>query len=263
MTIYFLLVLYVNSKLSSRPSANIYNNCHKVWATRGFVPKGSNWKSIANSLTSVNEANRLGAKGSEVDVYFDSQLNRFILSHDKPYNLKDGQLLTLETLIDHLPSSFNLWIDFKQMSHLTGKEMEQAVSRLNRLVQNKRDKNTLYIEGESPTNLSYFVDAGYKTILDTHPLPNSNIASGFVLNIYKIVYYFGDYTVLGLPYSKDNEPIYTGKNIKSLDNIPVFIYHVEDNEELFKKLIMMKDVKVILNQHDYINYYNMSSCQTF
>ncbi|MBV34381.1 MAG: hypothetical protein CMP47_02825 [Rickettsiales bacterium] len=48
------------------------------------------------------------------------------------------------------------------------------------------------------------------------------------------------------------------QNIKSLDNIPVFIYHVEDNEELFKKLIMMKDVKVILNQHDYINYYNMS-----
>lgn len=255
-----MLLLYVNYKISNRDVDNIYENCNKVWATRGFVSQDGNWKNNANSLTSLQKAHRLGAKGSEVDVYFDSRLNSYIVSHDKPYNLKDGQLLTLETLFSHLPTSFYFWIDFKKMSHLSDKEMNQAVTRLNEITKYRLDKKQLYVEGESPVNLLYFVDAGYNTILDSHPLPNNYIASSFVLNIYKIVYYFGDYTVLGIPYSKNNEPIYTGENINALNNIPVFIYHVIDNKEIFEKLLKIDEVKVVLNQHDYKNYYLMSNC---
>ena len=43
----------------------------------------------------------MDAKGVEIDMFYDSELNNYVVSHDYPYNLKNGSVLTLFELTRH------------------------------------------------------------------------------------------------------------------------------------------------------------------
>jgi len=66
-----------------------FDQTRKIWGHRAF------WKNAEqNSITAYKAAFDLGAPGTELDVFFDVKLQDFIVSHDFPYNLKDGRMLT-------------------------------------------------------------------------------------------------------------------------------------------------------------------------
>ena len=56
-----------------------FPTCKKVWGHRGFAAAGGE-----NSLRSVQTAFNRGAKGVEIDILFDRELNDFVVSHDRP-----------------------------------------------------------------------------------------------------------------------------------------------------------------------------------
>ena len=152
----------------NRNQVDIYNNCHKIWATRGLVTEGDlSLTSSGNSIKTIKLAFQEGAKGSEVDVFFDNSLEQYIVSHNYPYQSINGKVLSLEELFNAIGSEFYIWLDLKKLGRLSSQQMVVAVNRLKMITTTAGNKDKIYIEGEDPVNLGYFRDADFKTIFDT------------------------------------------------------------------------------------------------
>ena len=269
---YLAMIKYIDVQLAKQTYADAYQDCFKVWATRGLVANGSDEtnnvqnlenrdRSGVNSISSIQAAFDAGARGTEVDLFFDVKMDRYIISHNYPYFLKDGELLTLEKLLKETGGKNYYWLDFKKLRHLSKDEAKQAVSRLEFIIKDNNLKPWIYIEGADPVNLSLYAKAGFNTLFDVHPMPESEPLTRFVANVYKAAYYFGGFTVMGMKYGEEADPVY-GKTIrKTLGNIPVFIYHAPDNNALLKELSKEPQVRVILNRDDAVNHYLINSCE--
>jgi len=259
---YYLMVAYVDHQLKDRSYTGVYNDCHKIWAARGLVVEGPDItpNGTQNSIESISLAFSKGARGTEVDHYYDTELKQFIVSHDRPYNLKNGSLLTLETLFNATGEKGYFWLDFKKLRNLNKEEVNAAALRLEKITEKYGLKKRIYVEGENPTNLSVFRKAGFNTILDTHPLTDNNPFTPMVINLYKALFYFGDFTVMAMNYGEIDDPIYGPRTQKSLGDIPVFIYHVADDAELLSTLSASTSVRVLLVQNHSLNRYQVNSC---
>jgi hypothetical protein len=259
---YFLMMAYVNEQLKERDYTGVYNDCHKIWAARGLVVEGPNITpdGTQNSIESIRLAFAKGAMGSEVDHYYDVNKKEFIVSHDRPYNLKKGGLLTLEELFSETGEDGYFWLDFKKLRHLNEHEIKTAVQRLDAIAPGDLRKR-IYVEGEDPVNLSFFRRAGFNTIMDTHPLSDKNPFAPMVINLYKALFYFGDFAVMAMNYGEINNPIYGSNTQQLMSNIPVFIYHVADDSELLADLLGLASVRVVLMQNHSLNRYGVGACQ--
>ena len=259
--LYLLTLNYVNNQLSARTVSGIYNQCHKIWATRGLVTEGDlRHTSSGNSIKTVQRAFSSGAKGSEIDVFFDPKLNQYIVSHNFPYRLKEGKLLSLQELLNEIGSEYYIWLDLKKLGHLTTNEVEAGVARLQEISKLTDNKDKLYIEGEDPFNLGIYRDAGFNTIFDSQPLVEGSWGSSFVMNVYKLAYYFGDFSVLAMNFEKRGIPIY-GENAElALRNVPLFIYHVPDKVPILERLSAISNIRVVLNTDQSANRFDLNSC---
>jgi len=263
------IVIYVDKQLQSRDySAGVYNNCHKVWAARGLY----NSRSEQNTPKAMQRAFSLGAMGAEVDVHFDLTLKRFIVSHDHPvkdangklvYTQKNGKLLFLEDFLKQVGKDHYFWLDFKNLGALDDQQTALVIQRLEKITQFDNLKERVYIEGSNPLLLPKYTKAGFKTIFGIHPIRESLFSSSFVINIYKLGYYFSDSTVIGMANGKYvDDPVYGTKTRENLKNIPLFLFHVPDNEKLIQDLMTIKNVKVVLVGKDLsINRYDITACK--
>ena len=229
-------------KLEQRSHTGVYNNCHKIWSARGIYES----RQLQNSIQSINAAFRMDAKGVEIDMFYDSELNNYVVSHDYPYNLKNGSVLTLFELLNNLEQIEYIWIDFKKLRKLGKNQLRQAISRLEELSAMFDIKDKFYIEGGDPFNLHKFALAGFNTIFDIHPLPSSYALSGFMIGLYKVAYWLGGFSVIGLQYSDDGELTFDETMSERLESIPLFIYHVPENKQNLDRLLRLPNVRVFL-----------------
>lgn len=257
-----LASLYVDRQLAQRSYAGIVDDCHKIWGARGLVQEGPDItpNGSQNSITSVALALSRGARGNEVDVYFDRDWGEFIVSHDIPYNLKKGAILTLENLFQATGKQGYIWLDFKKLRHLNNAELAQSVDELARISASGDLKRRIYVEGEAPFSLAAYRAAGFNTIFDTHPLPESTPLASAIIAVYKLVYYIGDYSVMAMNYGEIDDPIYGPRTRRQLGNIPVFIYHVDDHAETLQALSNMPAVRVILVENHSLDRYGVNAC---
>jgi len=262
-----LTVLYVDEHLEKNRDTKIYDSCYKVWSSRGLYRNYHN----QNSIQSFVNAFKKGALGAEVDFHYDVKTDRFIISHDHPvkdsngnlvYTKKNGKLLTLEALFNVVGKGHYFWLDYKNLDKLSTAETQQAIARLLYITQGDGIRERLYIEGSNPLLLSMYTDAGLRTILGIHPLRESNLLSSIVVNGYKMAYYFNNISGLALAYGSVNDPIYGAKTEKSLGNIPLFLFHVPDDQKLLHQLVHNKRVKVLLVGRDKsLNRFHINSCE--
>ena len=259
---YLAMVIYVDYRLPGRDYSDVYQSCFKVWAARGLVVEGPDITEggTQNSIESISLAFDEGASGTEVDVYFDTERGEFIVSHDYPYLLKNGEILTLEKLFAAIGGRGYFWIDFKKLRHLDDAQLSRSVAELTRISSKGSMKSRIYVEGEAPFSLAAYRDAGFKTIFDTHPEEQSSPFSAFMLNVYKSVYYFGDYSVMGINYGRIDDPIYGDRARQLLAGIPVFVYHVDDDAETLENLAKTNTVRVILVENHSLNRYRLNAC---
>lgn len=260
---YHILLGYVERQLEARSHENAYNECKKVWATRGLIDENeTDVLNAQNSIASVRNAFAHGAVGTEIDHFYDTELKKFIVSHDRPYKLKDGELLTLEKFFNEAGNgSEYFWLDFKKLRHLSDDEMQDVVARLNDITQHHELKRRIYIEGANPHNLSILKHAGFNTIFDTHPRPESFVLTTLMVNLYKIIYYFGDYTVMAMKHGDSDNPNYGPKAKAALGDIPVFLYHVPDEPALLQELSKSPVVRVFMLNGHTINRYTTTACK--
>lgn len=266
VVVYNATILYVEKNLQTNHYENIYDDCHKVWSARGFY----NNHAEQNSISSFSRAFSLGSKGAEVDLYFDIKSERFIISHDRPkksekgellYTEKEGSILTLEKLILSVGIEHYFWLDYKNLDRLSDENTAKAIARLSKITEFDSIKSRLYIEGSNPLILSKYTDAGFNTILGIHPSYEKNALSSVALNIFKMAYYFNNITAFAMSYGLVETPIYGSKAQKILKGIPVFLFHVPDDEELIKSLINKTEVRALLAGRDLsLNRADLNAC---
>jgi len=245
------IIYYVDQHIAEKYDETVYNSIHKIWIARGLY----NFRAEENSITSFQRAFDAGAVGVEVDFYYDTKSDTFIVSHDKftnkktsepKYEKKDGKILTLEELFLTTGKDHYFYLDYKNLDRITYDETQGAIKRLKKITKFDDLKKRVYIEGSHPFKLAMYTDAGFKTLFGIHPLPEKNPFSSIVVNAYKMVYYFKNITAIALNYGEIDDPIYGPKTEKLLKNIPIFVFHTPIDEDFLRLLIEKKDVKMIL-----------------
>ena len=252
MTSFILMISWVDHNLAQRTYAGVYDDPHKVWATRGLVTDGSDGSPIRvrNSIESISYAFNRGAKGTEVDVFYDPEMGVFVVSHSRRYEKPNGVLLTLDSLFDAVGGDGYFWLDWKKLRHLDRDQLQAAITRLDLLMDRGDLRDRVYVEGEDPLSLLAIKQAGFQTIYDCKPTFDSNIMGPVVADLFKAVYYFGGFTVMALNSGTRSEPIYGPNTRCGLRNIPVFLYHLPDDVEFMEELVSSKDVRVIIIRQD-------------
>lgn len=234
-------VAFADLQLEKRPYDGVYDSCHKVWSSRGLYDT----KEERNSPTAFRRAFKAGAHGVEVDFSYDTATDRFIIGHGHPrkgldgrpvYTKKEGELFTLELLFRELGEGHAFWLDYKNLDHLSVEATQKAIRRLKTIAVNGNVHDRLYIEGSNPLRLSLYTDAGFKTLLGTFPLPDSNPFASIVLDAYKLLFAAFNITGTAMNYGSIDTPIYGENTQKQLGNLPVFVFHIPDDPSLLQQL---------------------------
>ncbi len=263
-TVFFMLTIlfmalnnYVDQQLAKRDYAGVFANCHKVWSARGIYSATEE----QNSMSSFAQAFQQGAVGVEVDVFYDTGMDDFIVSHDYPYNKKDGKLLLLREVFAELGKGHYFWIDFKKLRKLSRDQAKAAAMRLHTIATATGVKKRIYVEGEHPTRLSLFRDSGFNTLFDTHPEPFGRFLAPVVINLFKMVYYFENYTVMAMEYGPVAHPVFSKASSRRLKYVPLFLYHVPVEEGVVDVLLLENSVRAfIVGDGQSVNFHNKNSC---
>jgi len=252
MTGFILTIGWVDHNLAQQTHSNVYDEPYKVWATRGLVTDGSDGSPVRtrNSIKSISYAFSRGARGTEFDAYYDLEKSKFIVSHSQQYEKPDGTLLTLDTLFDAVGEYGFFWLDWKNLRHLNQNQLQAALTRLKQITDRGTLRERVYVEGEAPLSLLVVRQAGFQTIYDCHPMLDSRILNPVIVDVFKAVYYFGGFTVMGMNSGTRAEPIYGPNTLCALRNIPLFIYHVPDDLKFLKELASISNVRVIIIRQD-------------
>ena len=218
----------------------------KIWGHRGF------WKNAEqNSIEAYKAAFELGAPGTELDVFFDVKLQDFIVSHDFPYNLKDGRILTLENVLSEFKSDFKFWLDYKNLGDIPISEQHNSLTRLLSLASKYDTKDNLIIESQNLEALAEFTNKGFTTSYWV----TFNETSGrkrYWTELYKlkIGYVFDRFSSISMDYQ-----IYSDQLEKALPNIPTLLFTVNNSSQI-SKYLKNNDVKIILSDE---NLYSMQA----
>ena len=227
------IVDYKFSRLESKP---IYSGPFKVWAHRGYCRN-----SQQNSIESFTKAFDLGAVGTELDIFYNLKTENYIVSHDYPYRLKNGRLLTLEEVFSCCSRGY-FWLDFKNLKNLSIDEAERATYHLHALLEKYNILKKVIIESVDPVNLSIVSKSNLYTSYWIRPDENSNFFKFWSLvYLYKIFYLFGDFSALSM-----NHLYYSNNVDKIFSNVPIHLFTVNNKERLMD-LINKRSVKVILS----------------
>ena len=246
---FIALMAWVDHDLAGRHHAGVVDDPHKVWAARGLISDGADGGPVRerNSIESVAHAFARGAVGCEVDVHYDTALDDFVVSHARdPYDLPGGELLTLAALLDAVGGRGHLWLDWKQLRHLDDAQLDRAVTRLAQLGGHDGLRSRLYVEGEAPFSLDVVAGAGVSTILDSHPTHDANLLTPLLADLYRALYALGDFTVLAMPSGMPDDPVYGPVLRRALRHVPLFLYHVPDDEAWLRELVDAPGVRALL-----------------
>ena len=154
------------------------------------------------------------------------------------------------------------WLDYKNLGKLSSDETKDAIVRLLEITQYNNIRDRIYIEGTHPFKLASYTKAGFKTIFDIQPLPESSMTTSWVIRLYKAFFVRGDFTVIGMHYGKLDKITYGEKTVELLGEIPVFLYHVPDDKILLDKLLLNRQVRVMLIGRDMnLNRFDRNSCK--
>ena len=65
---------------------------------------------------------------------------------------------------------------------------------------------------------------------------------------------------MGIDYGEIDDPVYNDISERVLQNVPMFVYHVPDNQALITRLAQQDNVRVILNANETVAGFGVSAC---
>jgi hypothetical protein len=228
--------------------APFYDGCNKVWGHRGYFKDHE-----SNSLPGIRQAFDLGAQGVELDVHYDVESDRFIVSHDYPYKLKDGRLLLLENVFRESGERGYFWLDFKNLRRLKRKDAKKAAKNLVSMLENHNLNSKVIVESKSFQNLSIFSRVGLHTSywISINRHDNAFLAKIKVFG-HKARFLYGKFSAVSLNYLN-----FTPYVQESFSGIPVHIFTLNRKSDVLKYLLR-NNIKVILSDE---NYFSLNACE--
>ncbi|WND02753.1 glycerophosphodiester phosphodiesterase [Temperatibacter marinus] len=220
-----------------------YNNCKKIWSHRGYTQNTDQ-----NSIEAMQAAIDLSAPGLEIDVFFDKDHNEFIVSHDYPYNLKNGEILKLETVLQKFGNSIYYWLDFKNLSQMSKTEALEALEGLTKLDKAYQLKTRTLLESKNTRNLSFFTQSNFPTSYWFTHSPDASVFR-FWIDTYKakIKYLYGDFSAISMDYRQ-----YSTRLKNALGEIPILLWTVNDSP-LLSTYLNDRSVKIILTDEQFFD----------
>jgi len=235
------LVLYVNISFSGLIVTPLYDGCKKVWGHRGYFKDHE-----SNSLPGIRQAFDLGAEGVELDVHYDIESNRFIISHDYPYELKDGRLLLLENVFRESGQRGYFWLDFKNLKHLKRKDAKNALKKLLSMLESYNLKRKVIVESKNALNLSIFSRAGIHTSYwISVNYEKEGLETRLRVFSFKVMFLYGRFSAISIDH-RNYVPVVQN----TFKNIPVHLFTLNSKKDILKYL-HRKNVKIILSDEDY------------
>lgn len=241
MVVGFLVLTHGYQQISDKP---FYREPFKVWAHRGYL--GETGQISENSIAAFELAGSRGAKGIELDIFYDDALNAFVVSHDKPYHLHNGRVLRLSEVFDRFGTQFHYWLDFKNLKHLPHAQIERAVTTMIALLEKNGIKQRVLIESQNPEALAPFANAGIRTSFWIGLDPESS-APSYWYNLFKIRYYLQRYAIpaISMDHNQYDTRLYDLLPIQEL-----YLFTVNDDARL-EELAKDPKVRIILSDKDY------------
>ena len=149
-------VSYKMIAMSYKTSSLKLADTPQIWAHRGFHRGVS-----SNSLEAFEKAFKLGVKGIELDAQYDSSLDKFVISHDKPYKRHDGKLLFLHEVFERFGQAVYYWVDLKNLSM---SNVDPVTDRIKRLLNQHSLQKFVFIESWHKNELSILSRRDLQTI---------------------------------------------------------------------------------------------------
>jgi len=232
--IFFLFAIAVISIFmlaDSQPYRAIFKPS-QVWAHRGYTENHAQ-----NSIPAFREAIRLGASGVEMDVYWDDSLHTFVISHDKPYRLPYGQILTLPMVMDSLPvQELFLWLDLK---NLNKENAAVIIDSLQSLLAKHGAQKQVFVESENGWQLRKLDKVGIRTLYwvqYARSFPKKYIKLTYI----KAMLLCSDFDGISTAYY-----LYDTSFQLNFSNYPIFVWYINDAEKI-RDLIYNQPVNVVL-----------------
>lgn len=216
---------------------------HKVWAHRGYLI--GDHEIAENSIEAYNNALTNGAKGIEIDIYFNVREKQFLVSHDEPNTEK----LTLDTVIAEFGDSSYYWLDFKNLLGLNQQETEEAAQTLYEILEGANIIASTLIESQSAENLHPFQQKGMHVSYWVFSHPDFSLLQ-YWKNIFTIRYTIYKYNIPAL--SMD----YRGFTPKFREFFPAMNYYLftVNDEDVIHDLGAMSEVQVILTDENFFGF---------
>lgn len=235
----FVALVIVDYKFSRIKTNAIYSGCFKVWSHRGFFKEGLE----ENSIESIIKAFDLGAVGTELDVFYDLDLDEYIVSHNYPYHLKKGRALKLQDVLKKVGKRGYFWLDFKNLEILSKENAQKAALRMLELLERFNLTAKAIVESTHPMNLSIVSRSGLYT--SYWVAPETSTAGNFFKfwqDIYKIKLFFlyGNFSALSM-----NHYCFSENIERKFQHVPIHLFTVNDKKRMVE-LVRKKNVKVIL-----------------
>jgi len=241
------LVLYVNISFSRLRVTPFYDDCVKVWSHAGHSREYE-----INSLPGYRQALDLGAGGVELDVHYDLGTDRFIVSHDFPYQKRDGRLLELEEVMDELAGRGYFWLDFKNLKRMKINEAEKAARRLSDLIQRYKLNNRVIVESKNALNLAVFSRAGIPSSYWVNVNRNKEgLETKLRVFSFKAMFLYGRFSAVSMDHRN-----YTPYLQEAFKNLPVHLFTINSEEEILEHMYR-ENVKVILSDE---NFFGLDGC---
>lgn len=227
----------------------IDTGCYKVWAHRGLFADAQE-----NSIASVLAAFAKGAGGVEVDILYDVAQETFYVSHDRPYQLHDGNPLTLDALLAQTAHFGMFWLDAKDLEELAPWQARRAVGLLEQLLQRHELQERAFVESRNPLYLAWLAERGIHTSFLVSPNEKKYRESVYLANLYimKLAYTLGPFGALSM-----NDSRYSVRTAAFFgDQVPVLLSTVNARPALIE-LVQNPRVRIVLSDEP---HYDISAC---
>ena len=224
---------YYLQKEYKKPFFNDSQN--KIWAHRGLSVNFPE-----NSLESINAAFKSGFPGVEIDIWFDSELNRFIVSHDDPDIMKTPAALNLQTVLDSVNTKdYLLWLDLKNVN---ASNVDSVLSRLTSINNKYKIKDKVFIESHKAKELHKIGKSGFFTAFFLKPVNVTRTYQTIYNNLINLFYLcIYDYNAVTMP-SKN----YHGIILSLYQNQNVYLWSDNLEKHRLIQYTALPEVKIIL-----------------
>lgn len=206
VTVTFISLMVHIKFLNKKATTTFFNDSsNKMWAHHGFSKVGESYHK-----NNIELAFKQNVKGVELDLFYDKNINSFMVVHDE----SEKDTLILNQLLTEIKVKKKFWFDLK---NLKKENTSEIISLLQSINQKHQLNNNFIVESKNAKELNKLTKAGIFTSLWITIAQNNNLLANTYArfkNKLKLVLY--NFNAVSMPYY-----YYLREGEKMYSNFPI------------------------------------------